>query len=202
MLIGICGLIGSGKGTVADYLVNKQGFTKLSFADKLKDNVAELFDWPRNLLEGDTDESRKWREEPDAFWSGELGKPVTPRWVLQMYGTECMRNGFYDGIWVSLVKKQILENPNLNYVIPDTRFPNEVKVLHELNGEVWCVRRGLLPDWWSDAVAGKEIKHIHASEWSWAMPDNDFDHVVFNDGTIEDLEYKLSYVVKNRLPVD
>ena len=63
MIVGICGLIGSGKGTVADFLVNDKGFTKLSFADKLKDSVATLFDWPRELLEGDTEESRQWREQ-------------------------------------------------------------------------------------------------------------------------------------------
>ena len=40
MIIGICGLIGSGKGTVADILVENHNFEKLSFADKLKDGVA------------------------------------------------------------------------------------------------------------------------------------------------------------------
>ena len=43
MIIGICGLIGSGKGTVADILVNTHKFTKISFADKLKDGVASVF---------------------------------------------------------------------------------------------------------------------------------------------------------------
>jgi ferredoxin len=62
MIIGICGLIGSGKGTVADVLVD-QGFTKVSFADKLKDGVSTIFGWNRAMLEGDTDESRQWREQ-------------------------------------------------------------------------------------------------------------------------------------------
>ena len=53
MIIGICGLIGSGKGTVADVLVD-QGFTKVSFADKLKDGVSTIFGWDRAMLEGDT----------------------------------------------------------------------------------------------------------------------------------------------------
>ena len=54
MIIGICGLIGSGKGTVGDILV-EQGFKKVSFADKLKDGVSTIFGWDRELLEGDTD---------------------------------------------------------------------------------------------------------------------------------------------------
>jgi hypothetical protein len=102
MIIGICGLIGSGKGTVADHLVEEYGFQKVSFADALKDATAQMFEWPRHLLEGDTVESRKWRETPDAFWTNELGYEVTPRYVLQKFGTECMRVGFYDGVWLAL----------------------------------------------------------------------------------------------------
>ncbi|SVC21760.1 uncharacterized protein METZ01_LOCUS274614, partial [marine metagenome] len=128
MIIGICGLIGSGKGTVADYLVDNHNFIKLSFADRLKDGVSTLFGWDRALLEGDTDESRKFRETVDEYWSNETGREITPRLVLQLYGTECLRRGFFDGIWVSLVKQQILENPNKNFVIPDCRFFNELEM--------------------------------------------------------------------------
>ena len=109
MLIGICGLIGSGKGTVADILVKDYKFKKISFADKLKDTVAHLFDWDRNMLEGDSKESREWRETEDKFWTNEVGKSINPRLVLQLFGTDCMRQGFYDGIWVSFVKKEILK---------------------------------------------------------------------------------------------
>ena len=54
-----------------------------------------------------------------------------------------MRKGFYDGIWISMVKKEILANPDKNYIIPDVRFPNEIKTIKELNGKLWQVRRGL-----------------------------------------------------------
>ena len=47
MIIGICGLIGSGKGTVADILVDEH-FKKISFADKLKDGVSTVFGWDRD----------------------------------------------------------------------------------------------------------------------------------------------------------
>ena len=139
MIIGVCGLIGSGKGTVADMLVAEHGFVKVSFADKLKDAVSEMFSWPRDMVEGDTNESREWREKVDEFWTEETGRTITPRLVLQEFGTECMRAGFYDGIWVSLVKKRILDNPTTNFVIPDTRFPNEIKMIQELSVEASCV---------------------------------------------------------------
>ena len=110
MIIGICGLIGSGKGTVADILVEEHSYEKLSFADKLKDGVSSVFGWDRQMLEGDTDDSRKWREQQDEFWTKETSEEITPRLILQLFGTDCMRNGFYDGIWVSLVKQQLLNN--------------------------------------------------------------------------------------------
>ena len=73
MLIGVVGLIGSVKGTVSDRLVEKHGYQKDSFAKSLKDAVASMFNWDRALLEGDTDASRKWREQPDAYWSEKFG---------------------------------------------------------------------------------------------------------------------------------
>ena len=117
MIIGICGLIGSGKGTVADLLVKEHNFSKISFADKLKDGVATVFGWDRSMLEGDTSDSRKWREQEDKYWSKETGRKITPRLVLQEFGTECMRDGFYDGIWISLVKQKILQNPKTEHII-------------------------------------------------------------------------------------
>ena len=147
MIIGICGLIGCGKGTVGDILVDDYGFTKLSFADKLKDGVATVFNWDRAMLEGDTVESREWRETQDDFWTRETGRTITPRLVLQEFGTDCMRHGFDDGIWVSLVKQELVKLSNKNFVIPDVRFPNEANMIKSIHGEVWRVRRGQDPVW-------------------------------------------------------
>ena len=194
MIIGICGLIDSGKGTVADFLVEQQGFTKLSFADKLKDGVASVFGWDREMLEGNTTGSREWREKVDPYWSTETGSPVTPRLVLQLFGTDCMRNGFYDGIWVSLVKKQLLDNPTGKFVIPDVRFENEVEVIKGMGGKVWCVKRGPDPVWFRQYQdLGIEPTDIHPSEWRWAKAS--FEHNIYNEGTIEDLKSQ----VKGRL---
>ncbi len=168
MIIGVCGLIGGGKGTVGDILVQNHGFKKISFADKLKDAVALMFDWDRDLVEGITDESRQWREKKDDFWSKETGREITPRLVLQEFGTECMRKGFFDGIWVSMVKNEILKNPNQNYVVPDVRFPNEGIMLNSLGGHVWRVRRGPDPMWlrmYEDI--GQVPTDVHQSEYKW-----------------------------------
>ena len=187
MIIGICGLIGSGKGTVADVLVDEHGFQKISFADKLKDAVSVLFDWDREMLEGETSESRFWREQEDTFWSKETGRKITPRLVLQEFGTDCMRNGFFDGVWVSFVKKKIIDNPDTNFVIPDVRFTNEADILKGMNGKVWCVKRGPDPLWFRQYVdLDIEPTDVHPSEWRWAKVS--FDHNIYNEGTIEDLK--------------
>ena len=186
MIIGICGLIGCGKGTVGDILVDDYGFTKLSFADKLKDGVATVFNWDRAMLEGDTVESREWRETQDDFWTRETGRTITPRLVLQEFGTDCMRHGFDDGIWVSLVKQELVRYPNKNFVIPDVRFPNEANMIKSIHGEVWRVRRGQDPVWmrmYQDI--GVEPKDVHESEWRWAKVD--FNHIIYNDLGIDEL---------------
>ena len=201
MIIGITGLISSGKGTVADILVEEHNFIKLSFADKLKDGVASVFGWNRDMLEGDSVESREWRETVDEFWTKETGREITPRLVLQEFGTDCMRNGFYHGIWVSLVKQEIMKNVQNNYIIPDVRFSNEIKVVKNLGGEVWNVRRGELPDWWEYAIQDNNYgstlmkenhPEIHQSEWKWIDEDNQFDKILYNDDSIKALYSKIS----------
>ena len=72
MIIGICGFIGSGKDTIADYLVNLHGFRRESFANSLKDAVAQIFGWDRIMLEGRTKQSREWREQRD----GNISKTI------------------------------------------------------------------------------------------------------------------------------
>ena len=67
MIIGICGFIGSGKDTAADFLCNLHNFKRLSFASTLKDAVSNVFGWDREMLEGRTQASRDWREQKDEF---------------------------------------------------------------------------------------------------------------------------------------
>lgn len=196
MIIGICGLIGSGKDTIANHLVDYHDFYKTSFADKLKDAVAQMFDWDRDMLEGKSADSRSWREQPDPFWTQETGFEVTPRLVLQKFGTECMRQGFFDGIWVSLVKQQVTKNPGKNWVIPDVRFPNEIKMIKEVGGWIWRVKRGPNPDWFTSYVEGNiEPDNIHPSEWAWAK--NEYDWQINNDYDVPMLNAQVNALVES-----
>jgi len=194
VIVGVCGLIGSGKGTVADLLQQKHGFIKISFADSLKDAVAIVFSWDRALLEGDTDESRAWREQRDPWWADRLGyADLTPRWVLQMWGTEVCREGFHRDIWIASIEKK-LEDHSKNYVIPDTRFPNEIDMIQRMDGEVWRVKRGKDPVWFQKYQSHRIIpEHIHPSEWQWAL--SEFNHIINNNSTIEDLESQIKSLI-------
>ena len=197
MLIGIVGLIGSGKDTVAEHLVTQHGYTRDSFAKSLKDAVSAMFNWDREMLEGNTESSRHWREQPDTFWSEKFGKPVTPRWVLQHFGTEVMRGNMYDAIWVDSC---IGRYKGQNTVISDTRFPNEVKKIREHGGIIILVKRGADPEWFTNYVEGNiEPTGIHSSEYAWAK--EEFDYVIENNGTKEELSAKLDeLLVSNKIP--
>lgn len=186
MLIGLCGLIGSGKGTVAEYLMEEHYFLNASFAEKLKDACACIFGWDRDMLEGDTPESRRLREIVDPWWSERLGIPnFSPRFALQYVGTEVMRDALHPDIWVLATERMLSYHLSLdfseNIVIADVRFPNEIDMIRRLGGQIWHIQRGTLPDWFGkDNPAG-----IHESEWAWNK--SRFDLTIHNDGTIEDL---------------
>ena len=198
MIIGICGLIGAGKDTAADYLVNFHEFRRDSFAATLKDAVASVFGWDRELLEGRTKTAREWREQIDPWWAARLNMPnLTPRLVLQLWGTEVCRKGFHDEIWIASVENKIRQSKD-NIVISDCRFPNEITSIRNAGGRVIRITRGQNPDWFAVARRNPELMPVqypavHASEYSWAA--TDFDFVVDNNGSIEDLYAQLKNLV-------
>jgi hypothetical protein len=203
-IIGICGLISSGKSTISNILCKDHGFAELSFAKLLKDITAVAFDWPRDLLQGDTAVSRQWRDTPDKFWSDELNKNVTPRLVLQLLGTECFRNGFHQDFWTLSVKRIITDNPEINYVISDARFLNEKQLIKSLGGEIWQVTRGPDPLWVASAISDNKFQttfmktgypNVHHSEWAWLDSNDTFDNMISNNGTIADLDVAVNEVI-------
>ena len=211
MIIGFVGFIGSGKDTAADYLVNFHGFRRDSFAATLKDAVADIFGWDRTLIEGRTTESRDWRECQDEWWTERLGMPITPRWILQQWGTEVCRQGFHDDIWIASLENKMRKTRD-NMVITDVRFPNEIKAIKDSGGKVFRIKRGPDPEWYQDALNFNEgptnmawalskmrldQKQVHASERSWIGKGIDVE--IDNNGSIDDLFDQLKSQVASLL---
>ena len=200
MLIGVCGLEGSGKDTIGDYLVKNYGFVNIRFADLLKDIVSIIFGWKRELLEGATIESREFREKKDEWWTKKLGMYISPRIILQKVGTELFRNNFHKDIWRIIVERKIENyiNDSKNIVITDCRFMNEIEMIKQYKGTVLFVKRNL-PEWFDLYRKGEIEKptHVHDSEAEWAR--YRFDYSVDNNSSVGDLYEKVQNVYKSIL---
>ena len=209
MIIGVCGFIGSGKDTIADYLMNIHQFRRESFANALKDAISMVFGWDRDMLEGRTRQSREWREQVDPWWAKRLNMPnLTPRWILQYWGTEVCRRAFHDDIWIAALENK-LRNSNDDIVISDCRFPNEIKSIKAAGGIVVRVVRGVEPDWYDAAVSANrgpngnvswalsraklERLKVHASESSWVG--TKFDAEVDNNSSMDHLLNQINDLV-------
>jgi len=211
-IIGLVGFIGSGKDSVATKLV-ESGCVQESFAGPLKDVCASIFGWDRELLEGQTDASRDFRETTDLYWSKKLGiNNFTPRLALQLIGTDVLRDHFNKEIWLSSLEYRIhkIRNDQKCVIISDCRFVNELDFIKSLGGKVFHVVRGNIPEWYDFAVKANSgdakalhimttnYKHVHSSEWAWVG--YEFDGVINNSGTLEDLDSEIIKINKNYAP--
>lgn len=209
MIIGLQGFINCGKGTVASYLVNQYGFKQDSFANSLKDVCSSIFGWPRELLEGDTLESREWREIPDLWWSDKLDiHNFSPRLAFQTIGTDILRNKFCDNIWSLSLENRIRKNFNSKIVFSDIRFPNEIAFLKEQNGILIKINRTEMPVWYDVALSANinndqkalhimhsEYSHVHYSEWAWIGSNSDYE--LDNSGSIENLKIQIDAIMNS-----
>ena len=199
MIIAFCGGQEFGKDTAAKFLIQNYGFRKLSFAGILKDVVSVVFSWDRQMLEGETPESRAWREKEDPYWSKKLDKRITPRLVIQEIGTDVFRNHFNKNIWIYAMEKRLLDLEGCNVVITDLRFQNEYDITKKLGGKVVRIERDLenfiSRNGLQDYIEGKveSIKGLHESEYLWLKFAPDF--VVNNNGTVSDLNSQIEKII-------
>lgn len=215
MLIGLVGFANSGKNSIGSILINDYQFQGDSFAKSLKDAASAIFGWDRVKLEGDTQESRFWREQTDGFWSKKLGiKNFTPRMGLQWLGTDACRKVFGEDIWVSTVERRWIQADKPATIITDCRFPNEIKMIRDNGGKVFLVERGETPPWYQlvlwvnkgmgDEFDQQELNQMrstgaipHESETAWIGCK--LDGEIKNNGKKEDLKPFLTDFLKKEL---
>jgi len=212
-VVGILGFKGSGKDTAGEYLVREHGFVVESFANPLKDLISAVFGWDRALLEGNTTDSRAWRETPDPWWEAKLdwsnnagsylGR-FTPRVAMQYIGTDVLRNHFDTNLWIKSLEYRLQGKDRV--VVTDCRFPNECKLIRDNDGLLFRVRRGPEPEWFTSAQAaamGSEPARmnmatlypgVHISEWAWLAEDV---LTIKNDSTISTLYGNVSWMMNN-----
>lgn len=205
MLIGILGFIGSGKGTVADHLVEQHCFTQDSFAASLKDVCADIFNWDRAMLEGDTPESRQQRDIVDVWWSEKLGiTDFTPRLALQLVGTDTLRNYFHNDLWLLTLQNRFENGISTDTVISDVRFPNEIQLVKNMGGILVEVQRDSNTPIWknialkantqNDEDALREMREnfpeAHISEWAWVGTKPDI--IITNNSSLQALKLQIN----------
>jgi len=168
-IVGIIGKKGSGKSECSKVLVNKHGFRKISFADKLKEVVSELWDIPIKEL---YDPSKK--ETFDPRW----GK--TYREIMQLFGTEVCRNIAWN-TWLYHVEKEFKRGDN--WIVDDVRFKNEAQLIKMYRGILIKVVRPIL--------ISENDQHQSEVEQDQIKPDV----IIMNNYAIKDLHRRVEEVV-------
>jgi hypothetical protein len=188
-VVGITGLAGSGKTTLARYLVEQHGFTRTRFADCFKGMTRFHLEYIgadegtiERMLESDL------KQVPTSFFADK-----TPREYMQWLGTEFGRDKIHPEIWVasweSHIKRRIYEGCTA-VVADDVRFPNETAAIYRLGGIIVHVSRpGLTLD--QKVAAHESEKHQLESDV----------HII-NDGDLAKLFRAADFRIANWWPAE
>lgn len=198
MIIGLCGRLRSGKGSLAT-ICTKYGYERIYFALPLKQLCCDLLETDLKKLDKWKNDSKKLKyvftDDSIRHISERTGIPLDTvrcecdgktisnvREMLQFIGTDIIRK--YNQDWhVGEIRKMI--NPSLDYVFEDVRFPNEARMIEELGGDNWFVIRPQI---------GEISNHISETSLKW----QDFgDKLIINNRTLNELEAKWELFFSN-----
>ncbi len=178
MIVGLAGVAGSGKSTVAKFLVQHHCFEEVCLADPMKRFCKEMFGWDDDRLWGPS----SLRNAIDPARKRQDGTYLTARHALQQLGTEWGR-ACYEDVWVDRAIQSAGERLRFyksdGVCIPDIRFRNERDAIWKAGGKVWrIVRPGA-------GLVGAAGSHVSENELTDEMP---YDRVIDNKGgSLEDL---------------
>ena len=157
----------------------------------------------------------EYEEEVKINWQTAYKTVYTPRLLLQHIGTELFRNQIIDGIWVNALMSEYKAKEELvgttpeniqwgevypNWIITDTRFPNELQAVKDKGGINIRVNRPkerelILRNATSIIDTRKTLEPEHKSET--VLDNATFDYVILNNGTIEDLVNECRNIIKD-----
>lgn len=175
MIIGLTGLAGSGKDTVAGHLIERYGFEPISFAAPLYAAVGIITGMSYSELS-----DRDVKEKPIKW----LGR--SPREILQSLGTEWGRKMIHENLWVMVAMHRVAEitEDGGNVVITDVRFDNEAIAIKLAGGDIWKVDRPGVHTCVGDCAEHESEKGV-----SEAL----VDHTVLNDKSLLDLNAQVDF---------
>ena len=145
-LVGLTGLAGCGKDTLAEMISNK-GWVRVAYADALKDMCIDYLG-----LSKEDAYTQEGKVKYNEFWG------MTNREILQKVGTDAMRTGFHSDVWIKIaqLKIQKLLEEGKKVIVTDARFDNEAKLIEDMGGVVVKIIR----DGVTSNLSELEQKHI------------------------------------------
>ena len=168
MIVGLCGYARSGKNTLADLITRHHGHQQIAFADALRDTLYDTN--PLVSTDGARVQDVIDKHGFEGVKSTKYGPEV--RRLLQMLGTDGVRNNVSDSAWVDVVLNKI--SAGGDWVVTDARFGNELDAIASAEGVlIWISRPGVEP------------ANAHASENS--VSESDCDFTIYNHGTPSDM---------------
>jgi hypothetical protein len=171
MIIGLSGYAQSGKDTVASILVEKYGYTRIAFADPIRELLYEM-DPPVPVGSGNEKHTVGLQNYIDIYGWDEAKQHPIVRSMLQNLGGGA-RKVFGDSFWIYQALSDVA--PQDKVVVSDVRFVNEADWIKDFKGQIWRVKR-----------LGTNAVNEHVSESE--MDGYPVNQIFVNNGAIEDLE--------------
>ena len=175
MIIGLTGYAQSGKDTLANILVEEHGYTRIAFADKIRNFLYEV-----NPMVGCSPTGYLQDLINLVGWDAAKQEPQVRR-LLQDMGVGA-RKLFGEDFWIYEALKTVV--PTNKIVIPDVRFTNEAEAVENYGGQVWRIKR-----------TGVTAVNSHVSEHE--LEGYPVDQIFTNNGSIEELKTLLQTRMAN-----
>jgi hypothetical protein len=184
------------------WLEEQSGWEIKKWAGKLKEIASTLTGIAKHKFEDQEFKKTNLSSEWDCNPPGKVGtmhkQPLTVREFLQRLGTDALRYGLHENAWVNALMSDYTptqvqwaqgpiggyEDGDMpNWIITDTRFPNEADAIREKDGVLIRVER-----------PGVKPINDHPSEIG--LDHYKFDHVIKNNGSIQELADQVKSILR------